>query len=395
MNKIKFQSYVHLAFRIAILLAVIFSEFSCNTQDAVAGPGQIMSFWIEIKMNNKDALRYKIARIFAMDEDEKEKIGQCIGPYGHGGSEKFKVTLPESYVETKMTFAIDLEVKQSGFDNIGAFVAKIESLTDTAGTKITIPPEMFTFLDTFPIAKGLIKSRYARYTVEIPKAGDTVSVDISNTTNNALPGYTPLKIGNSPGSIQLSTIPGLPMIYTINVVTDAIDYMGFTLAAVLALPFNGSEGTGMPDFANPIGISAPELDWIFITIGDAAPGDAVALYFLFTAPEDGHACVCGPSCPIKGCMAASMPTIPPAYEALLPDNLKNYKDCMYTQFSNVIFFSFDTGLPYCLSVLPDYTGEQIDTTADPLVPDDFKLGSMPNPLPVGPATITPICGPVP
>ncbi|GMO46396.1 MAG: hypothetical protein Ta2G_01570 [Termitinemataceae bacterium] len=359
-KKIFIQGTLHFL----IIAAAALVQFSCgNKPEPVVGPGQTMSFNVKINLSNKNAARYKVIRAYIMDRTSKQKIGQCIGPFGHGASEIYKVTMPESYAgETDMILAIDLEVRNSGFDNPQAFIDSVEELKNKVGsTDITVPTDMFKFLDEYPIALGLIKSRYASTKITIPTAGSEVTVNLKESTDMIEGG---LVIGNGPGAYQLDQIDGLPPIYTLDIDTSSVDDYEFKLSAVLATEENPTlTAEGIPVFDELLGISAPGLDWVFVALSDTAPGDTVKLWYLFTAPEEGHACPCMKDyakCPaIRGLKCKLEIT---TMVGGIPTTTTEEMSCPYEQFSNTVFITADDPpMPSESIVLPNRKGDQIYT----------------------------------
>jgi hypothetical protein len=354
------------------LLLVLAIQFLCITtcdsdQPDLEDPGQMMSFWLNVRMDNDAASMYRPVRMFIMDDGTPatEKIGQCSGPVGSGVDNKFKITLPQTYKGNELKFSIELEVKDSGFDNIPAFTDKINRLRSYSGDTLTLPPNIFDFLNDYPIVLGLLKSRYYSGTITIPTVpGNEIEKNVQGES---------VIIGYSPGSIQLDDLKTqIPPLYLLKVDMDpsVINY-GFILSAVIAT--NAVPGA---KFTDVVGISAPELDWALIILpGTLSPGDNVKLWYLFTAPEGGHACPCGTGCDIETCVQIDTGfTIIPF-------------QCFYSAFSNSIFVS-SNGPPSRDGVpLPAVLGTEIKPLPKVETSDfDIDFSLFPSPIPIPPGT---------
>ncbi|GMO47268.1 MAG: hypothetical protein Ta2B_29290 [Termitinemataceae bacterium] len=327
-----------------------------------------MSCWIKVKQGIINSSKYNVVRVFVIEldpskPDESAKVGQCVGPFGYGENEKFRITLPESYEGQSVTFGVELAVINSGFDNLSAFVDRIQNLQDRSKVvSIKVPETLFSFLDTYPIALGLLKARYTSVDGVIPKAGHELTLDITD------PVVHPLAIGYGPNSIQLKDLrdnaPSFPAIYTIDVVTKNIASYGFTLSAIIAT--DASMGADFSDLTL-VGLTAPELDWVFVALNSMQPGDEVKLWFLFTAPEDGHACPCGITCNVATCSKYTISGIPSPYR----------EECFFSNFTNSIFFSA-TGPPEYDVYLPLKVGTEILDGTDKIEakPEWFELGEV-------------------
>ncbi|GMO33655.1 MAG: hypothetical protein Ta2B_14070 [Termitinemataceae bacterium] len=385
-NQFKRLFYVPALMGVLLILHSCFLGVPLEKADSdFHGPVQNMSFWATVKMGSGFAARYEISRIYVMDEEKTIKIGQSIGSFGYGEDRRFKIALPESYMGKEMTFALDLQVKNSGFDNLQAFVYSVEQLEDKlGGAKINLPQNMFDFINDYPIVLGIIKSRYisldiSKYHYKIPNAGETLNLDIVGET---------VTVGYGPGSLQLTDLNDIKQVPPIFIIDDekltaAVDSFGFNLAAIIA-----TESPSItPDYDSILGITAPELDWVFVFTNSLHPGDSVHLWYIFTAPAEGHACPCGPSCLKSGCEPGRTVTYTPPPPYAVPTTIPLDPPCSYSMFNDLVFLASDGPpgedsvlLPWDFDSDGPFFKQGTEIIVYPMTSDDLKFADSVMPI---------------
>ncbi|GHU40682.1 hypothetical protein FACS1894190_07880 [Spirochaetia bacterium] len=264
---------IGLGFAVLTLLALAGCD---DPQGKFTDPGPDMSFKVVVNLDPSIRSKFNVVDVFMIENPATNpsaspgatadaKLGRSEGPFS-GNS--FTVTVPESYYKDgiELIYNVEFQRKKSGFEEVES-IKKI------------------------PLALNLLKSRYWTKLDTIPPPGGTHTLDVPDDAN--------LVLGYSPGSYQLSDIPGLPLIYFVDINETAIASMGFKVKmAVASLPSD--------NIANPIGMALEELDWgMILDTASYTPGDPFRIWFIYEQPVGGHACPCSGTCSSSSCPGVS------------------------------------------------------------------------------------------
>ncbi|MDR2660369.1 MAG: hypothetical protein LBC27_10370 [Spirochaetaceae bacterium] len=284
--------YIVIAGKQARLLGIIFASFTlafaaCDGLENInlkggnlTDPGPDMSFEVELTVDSVVASQFLPVRVFVEEASGKAQLGYTVvAPVS--GTRRYKITLPESYKETKGIFVVELSKLNSNFENVAA-------------------------LQESPIALSMLKSRYVVFdNQKIPAPSEKIKLELKD--------ITALTVGYGPGGLKLKDIPDAPPIYFLNLELDPdVAEYGFEYAGGIATSYLNDKYPPfsevisiLSDTANIHGISSPLLDWALIMRADAyTEGEAFSLFIYVKQPVDPlseHACPCRSSTQSCGC----------------------------------------------------------------------------------------------
>jgi hypothetical protein len=252
------------------LLPLLFGACEETTETPV-DPGPNTSFWISLTVNNSIALEYLPVRILIQtDEADDEKTAQlgqtAVSPIA--GTQRYKITLPESYVDRRLRFVVEFRKAKSVFDEI--YEIKKSSM-----------------------ALNLLKARYCVIEGQVPnKAIKDIELNIGANSE--------LKFGFGPNGVKLSDIPDAPLIFLLNIVQgEEIKGYEFEFLVAMAVPA-GSPSPGftkaIDDLNNGIegvyGFSVMEMDWAMVMLPVYKQGDPFDILLFARQPPDTKVCPC-------------------------------------------------------------------------------------------------------
>jgi hypothetical protein len=293
-------SKMRLLLATAVLLPLMFG--GCEDTEELVDPGPSGSFWISLKVSSNIAAEYVPMRVIIQtDESEDDKTGQlgqiAVSPIT--GTQRYKITLPESYYDRMLRFVVELRKIKSAFD-------EVEEVKNSA------------------MALNLLKSRYCIVEKLIPKKAITdLELEVGAKAE--------IKLGFGPNGLELNDIPDAPLIYLLNILPheDITNVYQFEFLGVMAVPV----GSDPPSFTNVMddlnggvdgiyGFSLPDMDWGLVMLPSYEGGPFDILLFARQA-KDTTVCPCGVGCGNSDCngkitITIDMPVVGPVNETMCP-----------------------------------------------------------------------------
>jgi hypothetical protein len=257
---------------------------SGSADNGSANPGPNTSFWTSLTVDSSIIAReyLPVRVIIQTDDDDDEKTGQlglpAVSPIA--GTQRYKITLPESYLDHDLRFVVEFEKNKSVFDEIAE-------------------------IKRSPIVLNLLKSRYCVIKVmkeHIPKrAINDVELNVEADAE--------LKLGFGPNGIKLSDVPDAPLIFLLNIVQEEIEAYKFTFLGAIAVPPGNLPGfTEIIEIMDDLnsgdlnsgiegiyGFSLPEMDWFMVMLPEPVykEGDPFDILLFAEQASDTGVCPCG------------------------------------------------------------------------------------------------------
>jgi hypothetical protein len=255
----------------AVLLLMLFG--GCEDPKELIDPGPSESFWISLTVDSSVASEYIPMRVIIQtneeDDEKTAQLGQiAVSPIAV--TQRYKITLPESYSDQSLRFIVELQKIKSAFDE----VAEVKNSA---------------------MALNLLKSRYCVIEGIVPKRA-IKDLDLK------VDAKAELKLGFGPNGMKLDDIPNAPLIYIMNILPaeDIVKTYEFEFIGVMAVPV----GSPAPDFTEIMddlnggmdgsiyGFSLPGMDWGLVMLPSYEGGPFDILLFARQA-KDTKVCPCG------------------------------------------------------------------------------------------------------
>jgi hypothetical protein len=237
--------------------------------------------------------------IIQTNEDDDEKTGQlglpAVSPTA--GTQRYKITLPESYLDRKLRFVVEFRKNKSVFDEIAE-------------------------IKRSPTVLSLLKSRYCVIEKFLKREINDVELNVTADAE--------LKLGFGPNGIKLSDVPNAPLIFLLNIAQEKeIEDYKFTFLGAIAVPPGNPLGfTEIIEIMNDLnsgdlnggiegiyGFSLPEMDWFMVMLPEPAykEGDPFDILLFANQPPETGVCPCG-DCGTGCAYKIGLENLPPALD---------------------------------------------------------------------------------